>query len=62
MLVNRVLRPRTLAAHLGDSARMDVIATLEALPAVGKSSICLVAYDGDTGLRWTPEDWAETMA
>lgn len=56
VLVERVLRPGDDTA---ESAGADVIATLEALPAEGESSICLVCYDGDTGLRWTPEDWEE---
>ncbi len=53
MLVDRVLLPGDSC----ESARDDAITTLEALPAGGE--VYLVAYDGDTGRRWTPEDWAE---
>jgi hypothetical protein len=46
MLVDRAL-------HRGmdlNVAKADAIKNLEA-------EVCLVVYDGDTGERWTPEQW-----
>jgi hypothetical protein len=55
MLVDRPLRPGEAWQGTCDLAKDDAIATLES--GAGPGDICLVAYDGDTGVRWTPEDW-----
>lgn len=57
-----LLLERLMPAHITDedldaSARDDAAWT----SLTARDGVCLVAYDGDTGERWTPETWAEAL-
>jgi hypothetical protein len=39
------------------SAKIDAAETLEAFIPGEPVEICIVCYDGDTGVRWPADDW-----
>jgi hypothetical protein len=52
-----MLVERALSAVDEADAETDATKTLEAFTPGEPMEMCLVCYDGDTGVRWTAEDW-----